>query len=77
MGEMVVVREFPQIVVQVMNNNVFFWVSATTSRFEIVLDHPTCQAFLAKRAFGVIVKIIPVAICIVAHCIAVTNFAKE
>jgi len=75
MGEMVVVREFPQIVVQVMNNNVFFWVSTTSSRFEIVLNHPTCQAFISRQKG--ILKIILVAICIMAHCIAVTIFAKE
>jgi len=76
-GEMMMVRELPNVVVQVMNNNVFFWVSTTTSRFEIVFNHPTGQAFFAKRALWVIVKVIFIAICIMAHRITPTNFGIE
>jgi len=77
MGEVVVVGEFPHLVVHMMNNYVFLWVSTTTPLFKIVLNHPTGQTLLAKRALGVIIKVIPITICKMAHCITVADVVRH
>jgi len=77
MGEVVVVGEFFYFVVDVMNNDVFFWVSTTTSLFEIFFNHPTGQTLLAKRAFWVCFKVGTIAICIMAHFITDTDLASK
>jgi len=74
MREVVVVGEFLYLMVNMMNDEVFFWVSTTTSLFEISFNHPAGQTLLAKRALRVSFKIITMmTICIMAHCITVTN----
>merc|ERR1740123_618580 len=76
-GEVVVVGELFYFVVDVMNNDVFFWVSTTTSLFEISFNHPTGQTLLAKRAFWVSFKVGTITICIMAHFITVTDLASK